>query len=48
MLVDFVKMLNTGKSPIDWHATVEMIKVIAAATLSLQENNRIVFLKNIV
>lgn len=47
MLVDFVKMLKTAKSPLNWRETVEMAKIIVAATVSLQENNRVVRLDEI-
>ena len=47
MLTAFVGMLKSGKAPIDWHETVETAKVVAAAILSLQEDNRVVFLEEI-
>ncbi len=47
MLVAFVEMLKTGSSPIDWHDTVEMAKIVVAGTLSLQEDNRVVYLHEI-
>ena len=43
----FVKMLDSGKQPFDWHETVEMVKIVIAGTLSLQENGRIINLKEI-
>ena len=48
MLVDFIDMLKTGESPIDWHNTVEMAQVLIAAQLSLQQNGRTVNLEEIV
>ena len=47
MLVDFVEMLKTGTSPINWRDTVEMTKVLLAARLSLQQSNRKVSLEEI-
>ena len=47
MLVQFVEMLKTGKSPVDWRETVETIKVVVAAIVSLQEGNRVVRLEEI-
>jgi len=40
-------MLKTGTPPFHWTETVEMIKVIIAAQISLSENNRIVYLDEI-
>ncbi len=48
MLVDFVKMLQTGQPSIDWHHTVEMAKIVIAGRLSLEEGNRKVYLEEIV
>ncbi len=47
MLVAFVEMLKTGQSPIDWHDTIELAKIVVAGTLSLEENNRKVYLAEI-
>ena len=46
-LAHFIEMLDTGKSPIDWHETVEMCKVIIAGRMSLEQNGRIVKLDEI-
>ena len=43
----FVKMLDSGKPPFDWHETVEMAKIVIAGRLSLEEKGRIIKLKEI-
>ena len=47
MLVDFVQMLRTGTCPIDWHQTVEMIKIVVAGQLSLQNDHVVVEIADI-
>ncbi len=47
MLQHFIKMLQTGKSPIDWKETVEMVKVVIAGQRSLEEKGRRVNLSEI-
>ncbi len=47
MLLDFVKMLKSGKPLFDWNETLEMAKVVVAGRLSLREKGRIVNLKEI-
>ena len=47
MLLDFVKMLKSGKPSFDWNETVEMAKIVIAGRLSLQEKGEIVNLKEI-
>ena len=42
MLSAFIKMLDGGKPPFDWHETVEMAKIVIAGRLSLKEKGRIV------
>ena len=46
-LLQFVEFLKTGKATIDWHDTLEMMKVVVGARISLAENNRIVHLSEI-
>ena len=48
MLVDFVQMLRTGTCPIDWHETVETIKVVVAGQLSLENDHAVVEIADII
>ena len=48
MLTAFVEALKTGKPAFDWHETVEMVKVVIAAIVSLRDKGRIVRLEEIV
>ncbi|MCK5547987.1 MAG: Gfo/Idh/MocA family oxidoreductase [Thermoplasmata archaeon] len=47
MLTAFVDTLKSGKPAFDWHETVETVKVVIAAIISLREDGRIVYLKEI-
>ena len=47
MLLDFVKMLKSGRQPFDWNETVEMAKIVIAGSLSLKEKGRIINLNEI-
>ena len=47
MLLDFMKLLKTKESPIDWRQTVEMARVVIAGTRSLEQGNRVVCLSEI-
>lgn len=48
MLCDFTTMLRTGEPPIDWRDTVEMVKVLIAAQISLEQDGREVGLSEVV
>lgn len=44
---DYVEMLKTGKSPIDWKETVEMSKIVIAGQRSLKQNGATINLDSI-
>ncbi|MCD6232589.1 Gfo/Idh/MocA family oxidoreductase [Candidatus Aerophobetes bacterium] len=46
-LLEFVKLIKTGKSPIPYEETLEFSKVIIAGAISLQEGGREVLIKEI-
>ena len=43
----FVEWLRTGKEPIDFNDTIEIMKIIIAGLRSRQENGRVVYLDEI-
>lgn len=47
VLTHFVDMVKTGNHPFDWRETVETVKIVIAGRMSLEEGNRIVYLKEI-
>ena len=47
MLLKFIEMLKTGQSPIDWHETVEMARIVIAGQMSMDQGGRVVRLDEI-
>lgn len=48
MLEAFLRMLQTGERPFDWNETIQTVKILIAAQLSLEENGREIKLEEVV